>query len=208
MRKDCPLDALILDFGGVVAEEGFAAGLKALARGAGRDEHEVWQAGLAAVWDSGYVTGKADEAAFWKLFKERTGVEGDENAWRAEIFRLFAVRPFMRELAERFRTMGVATAILSDQTDWLARLDAEQGFFKHFDKVYNSYDHGATKLEPGFFLMALKDLGCAPGRALFVDDNPGNVERARALGMHAIHYTGREAFERDLALVCPAALDG
>lgn len=204
--NDCPLDAVLLDFGGVVAEEGFAAGLKALARREGRDEREIWQAGLAAVWDSGYVTGGADEAAFWRLFKRRTGIEGDENAWREEIFTLFAVRPWMRDLAERFRAMGIVTAILSDQTDWLARLDGRQRFFRHFDKVYNSYDHGVTKLEQGFFLLALCDLGCKPERALFVDDNPGNVERARALGMHAIHYTDREAFEQDLARICPAAL--
>ncbi len=201
--NDTRLEAVLFDFGGVFADEGFALGLKSIARSSGRDEHEIWQAGLKAVWDSGYVTGRADEASFWKLFKERTGIEGDEALWREEIFRLFAVRPFMRDIAERMRSKGLTLAILSDQTDWLARLDARQDFFKYFHKVYNSYDHGMTKKEPEYFLRALDDLGIAPGRALFIDDNAGNVERARALGLSAILYEDRESFERELERYCP-----
>lgn len=206
--NDTRLVAVLFDFGGVFADEGFAEGLKAIARNSGRDEHEIWQAGLNAVWDSGYVTGRGDEAAFWRLFKERTGLDGDENRWREDIFRLFAVRPFMRDIVERMRQSGLTSAILSDQTDWLARLDARQDFFRHFHKVYNSYDHGMSKKEPAYFLKALADLGVAPERALFIDDNPGNVERARALGMKAILYADRESFERELERHCPGVLAG
>ena len=204
--NNCGLDAVLLDFGGVIADEGFAAGIKAIARESGRDEQDVWRAGLEAVWDSGYVYGRCGEAAFWRLFKERTGIRGDEAAWRERVLSLFVVRPFMRDVADRLRAVGVATAILSDQTDWLALLDERQEFFRHFDKVFNSYHHDMTKQEPEFFLVALRDLGVEPGRALFVDDNLGNVERARALGLHAIHYTDREDFERRMAHLCPGAL--
>lgn len=204
--QDCRLDAVLLDFGGVVAEEGFAEGLKVIARECGRDEISVWRTGLQAVWDSGYVFGRADEAAFWRLFKERTGLAGDEAAWREDILSRFTVRPRMRELVGRMRELGLITAILSDQTDWLELLDSRQGFFKHFDKVFNSYHHGMSKQEPEFFLRALGELGVEPGRALFVDDNPGNVERARDLGLHAVLYQDMEGFERELARLCPEAL--
>ena len=206
--QDCLLDAVLLDFGGVLAEEGFASGLKAMAQAGGLDEHHVWQTGLQAVWDSGYVFGRADEAAFWKLFKDRTGIEGDEAGWREDILSRFTVRPWMRQIVERLRALGVRVAILSDQTDWLGMLDARQVFFRHFDKVFNSYDHAMTKQEPEFFHLALSELGVKPGRALFVDDNPGNVERARSLGLHAILYQDREGFERELERLCPAALKG
>jgi putative hydrolase of the HAD superfamily len=206
--QDCQLDAVLLDFGGVLAEEGFAKGLKALARAHGRDEAVIWRAGLQAVWDSGYVLGRAAEAEFWTLFKERTGIEGDEAGWREDILSRFEVRPWMRALVDRLRTLGVITAILSDQTDWLELLDSRQGFFKHFDKVFNSFDHGLTKQQPDFFHLALSELGVAPNRVLFVDDNAGNVERARALGMAAVLFQDREGFERELDRLCPAALKG
>lgn len=203
--QECQLKAVLLDFGGVLAEEGFAGGLKALARAKGLEEDHVWRAGLDAVWDSGYVTGRADEAAFWKLLKERLDIEGDESGWREDILARFAVRPWMREMLDRLRAAGVVTAILSDQTDWLARLDSRQDFFKYFDKVFNSYDHGMTKQEPEFFLLALRELQVEPGQALFVDDNPGNVDRARALGLHAVLYRDREGFEREIRRLCPEA---
>lgn len=207
LMSKCRIDAVILDFGGVVAEEGFAQGIKAIARAHGRDEQAVWKAGLEAVWESGYVYGRGGEADFWRLFKERTGISGDEASWRSEVLSLFAVRPFMRELVERLRGMGVVTAILSDQTDWLAVLDERQEFFRHFDKVFNSYHHGMTKKEPEFFLLALRELGVEPGRAVFVDDNPGNVDRARELGMHAILYCDRDDFEQQLGRLCPGVFE-
>jgi putative hydrolase of the HAD superfamily len=204
--RNCQFDAALLDFGGVVAEEGFAAGVKAIASAAGRDPGEIWRVGLEAVWDSGYVYGRCLEGDFWKLFKARTGIEGDENRWREDILSLFVVRPFMRRFADRLRELGVVTAILSDQTDWLRLLDERHAFSRHFDKVFNSFDHAMTKQEPAFFSLALQELKLSPERTLFVDDNPGNVERARDLGMHAVLYTNREGFEADMARLCPIAL--
>lgn len=206
--QSCPIDCLMLDFGGVLAEEGFTAGLMAIARSAGRDAHETWQAGLQAVWDSGYIVGRADEAGFWRLFKERTGIEGDAGLWREDILRQFAVRPWMVALTQAFKARGAVTAILSDQTDWLDRLNDGQDFFKYFDKVFNSYYWGRTKKEPAFFLEALQCLKVRPERCLFVDDNAGNVGRALELGIVGVHYQDRAGFEQDLARICPAVLAG
>jgi len=203
-----PYDVVFFDFGGVVAEEGFKEGLKALAREAGRDQVDVWQTGLKTVWDGGYVLGRADEAAFWTLFKERTGLSGDENHWRELIFSLFSVRPWMRDLADRMKSLGAATAILSDQTDWLPRLDESQRFYRHFDTVFNSYDHGLSKLEPEFFQLAMRTMRVGPDKSLFLDDNAGNVERARGLGMSAILYEDQNGFLEQLARLWPQAVGG
>ena len=45
-------------------------------------------------------------------------------------------------------------------------------------------------------LFARNDLD--PGQTVFVDDSPANVEAARGIGMHAIHFTGAEPLERAL----------
>ena len=200
----CQLTTVLLDFGGVIAEEGFAVGIKSLAASLGADPHVLWQAGLSAVWDSGYVHGRGSEADFWALFKERTGVTGDEQAWREAILDGFVVRPWVLALVDRLRGLGVAVAILSDQTDWLERLDRRQRFTGHFDAVFNSYHHGMSKLEDAFFHLALRELAADPAATLFVDDNPVNVERAKALGMHAVLYETRQGLEQALQTLCPA----
>jgi HAD superfamily hydrolase (TIGR01509 family) len=46
---------------------------------------------------------------------------------------------------------------------------------------------GLRKPDPAIFHLALQELGgIAPERAVFLDDAPGNIAAADALGIHAI----------------------
>ena len=151
--------AVLFDFGGVLAEEGFSNGLEAL----GREQHlpvkDMTQAGMHAVYDSGYVTGQGTEADFWNLLRERTGLQGDDAGLTGTILDGFVVRPWILELVQRLRSLGYVTGILSDQTDWLDRLDASQHFYRCFDRVYNSYRLGKGKRDPSVFGDVAADLG-------------------------------------------------
>ena len=56
-----------------------------------------------------------------------------------------------------------------------------------FDVVLDSSEIGIRKPDPRIFEQALLALGeCPPDRAVFLDDYVGNVDAARALGLHAI----------------------
>ena len=190
--------AVLFDFGGVLAEEGFIDGLGAL----GREQHlpvaDITQAGMHAVYDSGYVTGQGAEADFWNLLRERTGLRGDDVVLTKTILDGFVIRPWILEMVQRLRSLGYVTGILSDQTDWLDRLDASQHFYRCFDRVYNSYRLGKGKRNPSVFGDVAADLGVPPSQILFIDDNDQNVERARSAGMHAIHYRDRKHFLDEL----------
>ena len=200
--------AVLLDFGGVIAEEGFRDGLRALAERQGLDPDAVSREGRLAVHDSGYVTGAGSESDFWALLRRRTGLAGADAELTRAILDRFIVRPWMIDLARRLRAEGLTVAILSDQTDWLERLDARQRFGEAFDRVFNSYRLGRSKREPGLFDAVVASLGLVPGQALFVDDDSGNVERARQRGLHAIRYDSRESFETQLQTVLGPRLAG
>ena len=186
------IEAVLLDFGGVIAEEGFRAGLRRLARDQGLDPDAVEAAGPDAVHDSGYVTGRGSEHDFWALMRERAGLAGDDAALTGVILRHFVVRPWMLEWVGRVRARGLVAAILSDQTDWLERLDRRDGFGRAFDRVFNSYRLGRSKRDPAVFDEVLAVLGVEPGAALFIDDGAGHVERARARGLAGVVYRGRD----------------
>lgn len=190
--------AILFDFGGVLAEEGFRDGLFAIAKGQGLDPDEVHRIGLDAVYDSGYVLGRGSEADFWSLMRQRTGIRGDDRELSREILSRFALRPRMLDAVRELRESGFITAILSDQTGWLERLDARLGFFKEFERVFNSYRTGKGKRDPRSFDDAVQELGIEPGEALFIDDMAGNVERARSRGLQALLF---EDEERCLALL-------
>ena len=55
-----------------------------------------------------------------------------------------------------------------------------------FEVIVDSSAVGIRKPDPAIYRMALDQLGVAPERSVFLDDAPGNIEAARALGMHAI----------------------
>lgn len=179
------IKAVLLDFGGVVAEEGFREGLFAIARSHGLDPHELHQAGLDLVYDSGYVLGTGTESDFWRMMRDRTGITGDDSALSREILDRFVLRRRVLEQVRKLRREGIETAILSDQTDWLARLDARDDFFKEFDYVFNSHDLGKGKRDPTMFADVLLSMGISPSEALFIDDMEANVNRARACGLRA-----------------------
>jgi putative hydrolase of the HAD superfamily len=198
----CTVDVILVDFGGVLAEEGFREGLEAIARLNGLEEEAFSLIGHDLVHKTGYVLGKADERVFWQALRESTGIKGDDETLRGEILSRFILRDWMIELIG-FLKGPHRTGLLSDQTNWLDELNARYGFFGCFDFVFNSYHMGKTKVDPTHFDDVLSTLGVDAGRVLFVDDNQGHCSRARSRGIKTILYVDKPRFISDLSNYCP-----
>ncbi|MDQ5985950.1 MAG: hypothetical protein CSYNP_01668 [Syntrophus sp. SKADARSKE-3] len=203
MQKACSVDIVLFDFGGVIADEGFKEGLRAIARQNGVDEERFDNAAHEAIRTSNYLTGKAPEAAFWALLRKLTGIQGTDTDLRNECLSRFIIRDWMLELAGRLRDRGIRTGILSDQTDWLDLLNDRYDFFRYYDHVFNSYHMGDGKWNPGHFDAVCQTLGVSAGQVLFIDDTPGHCERASQRGLNVILYTGRNDFEEKIGAFCP-----
>jgi putative hydrolase of the HAD superfamily len=186
------IKAILFDYGGVLAEEGFSNGLEALAKEQALAVSDMTAEGMRAVYDSGFVVGRGGESEFWSLLKQRTGLRGDEASLRKRMFDGFVLRPWMLELVDALRKQGYVTGILSDQTDWLDRLDARDDFYRHFDRIYNSYAMGKGKRDQSHFSDVANALGLDPSAIAFIDDSRANVDRALAAGLQAIHYTDQD----------------
>lgn len=200
-RLKMPIRAVLFDFGGVLAEEGFRDGLYAIARGLGLDPVEVHRLAMDAMYECGYVTGRGCEGDFWELLRAKSGIKGEIDLLSGEILRRFVLRPRMMELVRSLRQKGYLTAILSDQTDWLARLDENNPFFRDFDRVLNSYDMGKGKRDRSLFRDAVAALGLEPGEVLFVDDMLPNVERARKSGLQAMVFSDEDQLFEELKVL-------
>ncbi len=193
------LRAILFDFGGVLAEEGFREGLKALASRFGLVQEDVYGEGAEAVYVSGYVLGRGSEESFWRLLCQKTGLPPYTPDYTEAILDRFILRPAMLEAVSGLRRGGFLTAILSDQTDWLDRLEARHHFFGHFDRVFNSYHLGKGKRDPSLFSDVAQSLGIESAEALFIDDNAGNIERASAMGLKTILFADEKTSLAELA---------
>ena len=95
--------------------------------------------------------------------------------------------------------MDYITGILSDQSQWLDDLDKQYDFFKEFDVIFNSYHMGKGKKDPALFDEISIKLGIKSSEILFIDDNEGNIERARAKGWNTILYRNKEDFLQEMS---------
>jgi FMN phosphatase YigB (HAD superfamily) len=197
------IDVVLFDFGGVIAEEGFRNGLKVIAKANGLDEKEFIQAAFDINYSTGYILGKVSEEVFWNELKKKTGVKGDNADLKAEIFSRFVLRNWMIDLVKKLKSENIIVGILSDQTDMIDRLDEQFDFFRWFDHVFNSFYLGKGKRDISLFDDIAHTLKTKPDRMLFVDDDPGHVDRARQKGWKAIHYVDRESFEKDFEKILP-----
>lgn len=71
--------------------------------------------------------------------------------------------------------------------------------FDRFRDIVVSGEERMMKPDPAIYALALDRFGLAAGDAVFIDDSLANVTGARAVGMHALHFTDAETLRRDLA---------
>jgi putative hydrolase of the HAD superfamily len=192
------LKALLFDFGGVLAEEGFREGLMAIGKKNGLDPDRFFTLADALIFESGYLTGRADETEYWSALRERTGIAGSNGELRAELLKRFVLRPGMISAVDRLKAQGFLVAMLSDQTNWLDELERETSLFRHFDKVFNSFKLHKSKRDASIFRDVCGDLGVKTGEALFIDDNINHIRRAESAGLHTIHFATFDDFEKQL----------
>ncbi len=103
----------------------------------------------------------------------------------------FALIDTIRALRPRY-----TTALLSNAWDDLRQLLVEKWKINDaFDKIFISAEIGVAKPAPEIYKMVLEKLGIAPDESVFVDDFIENIEAARKLGMHGIHFR-----EKDVAM--------
>jgi FMN phosphatase YigB (HAD superfamily) len=192
---DAPeIKAVLFDFGGVLAEEGFKAGLTAIAEKNGIDAGEMVRTAFETVYELGFVAGKVREGAFWEALRQKTGIRGTDREFRKEVLSRFIIRPWMLKTVSRLKKQGIILGILSDQCNWLDELNEKLSFFYLFDHVFNSYHMGLTKKNPAVFDHVLDRLKLKAQQVLFIDDHLDHIKRASTRGLQTLHYTDKGAF--------------
>ena len=198
------IKAVLLDFGGVVADEGFVEAMTVLARNLGISPSVLVETAFKTSHEIGFSRGRVREEEYWPVLARKVGKPEHVLNVKEEIFARYRLRPWVFDIVHRMRERGILVCLLSDQSHWLDELDDRLGFFRHFDRVFNSYHMGVTKKDPRVFDLVLERLGTAPSQVLFIDDHLPHVERARCKGLNVIHFGGREDFLAQLERYFPS----
>jgi len=108
--------------------------------------------------------------------------------------------PGMHALVEQLDAAGVPLYAITNFSHefWPPFRAREAALFDRFRDVVVSGDEKLVKPDPAIYRLALTRWGLAPGDTVFIDDNLANVEGARAVGMHAIPFTGEAGVRAEL----------
>lgn len=155
--------------------------------------------------------GLISEGEFYQRMFERlrefTGKEivlpSDPRAVRAKLWGSLKRNDAMLEAAVQIGA-HYKTAILTNNVkewdDWREMVRAHI-----FDLVIDSSAVGMRKPDPEIYTLTCAELGIQPNHAAFIDDIPVNVEGARKVGLHAIHFTTSEEVLGHLRPLFPRA---
>jgi epoxide hydrolase-like predicted phosphatase len=96
----------------------------------------------------------------------------------------------MRAARDRGHKMAILTNNVREWEEvWRAKLPVDE----IFELVVDSAWVGLRKPDPKIYELTMERLGgLAPEEHLFVDDNDLNIQAARELGLHAVHFRSNE----------------
>ena len=194
------MKALVLDFGGPVLRTPFEL-LRGGERRVGLAEGSLdWSGPFDPSRDDAWramQAGELTERDYWMRRSEQfAALTGRESSFRGLMDVLFAgdeselVRPEAVHIIGAAHTADVAVAVLTNDMrafhgdEWVARMRV----LDSVDVLVDGSVEHVLKPDPRIYRLATDRLGVAARDCLFVDDQPGNIEGARHVGMQTVWF--------------------
>jgi HAD superfamily hydrolase (TIGR01509 family) len=197
--------AAIFDFGLVISSPRPPGRFRAYERELGLGEGTINRIMFdSPAWQDA-LCGRLTMTAYWQAVGPRLGLTTPPaiDAFRRRYYNDEAANEEVLAIVRRLHG-DCRLAILSNHPPGLGRWLRDWGIDCLFDVVYCSGDEGHVKPERVVYQTTLERLGVAAGEAVFIDDTPGHVAAARALGIAGIVFTGGQQLGQELN----ALLDG
>ncbi len=135
-----------------------------------------------------YETGRMSTSGFFDWARTVAKIGLAEDAIRDAFVGIFSenthVTQIVESLAERM-PVGLVSNTNEVHYEYFMR---RTPVFSRFAAVGTSFHAGVMKPAASIFQGTLAQLACKPEQCIFVDDLEENVDAARALGMHGVHY--------------------
>jgi putative hydrolase of the HAD superfamily len=195
---------LLLDFGGVIVRTIFEC-LDEIERRFGlRPGSLDWTGPLDPARDEGWramLDGRIGERDYWRERLSALGRLAGRELGMAEVIAAMsgtdpnrAVRAEAAATVARVKAAGCRIGVLTNELERIygRGVVAQFAILREMDAVADGSRSGLRKPSPEAYAGALAALHSTAGEAVFIDDQPSNVEAAIAFGIASVAFDVRE----------------
>ena len=105
------------------------------------------------------------------------------------LFEALDPNPGMLDLIREVRRNGIRTALLTyNVKEWEPKWRSMLPVDELFETVIDSAFVGCRKPDPRIYQLTLERVGLEPDQCVFIDDMQINIDAARELGFHGVHF--------------------
>ena len=184
------IKAILIDIGGVLWHPKETPLSDSWAARCGLSAEAFDQIVYHSEWGSQALVGNISGSEMWENIGKQLGLslversECEKEYW-AGIWDIEFL-DYCRTLKSRYK-LGIVSDAESNAREMVKTWINET----LFDVIVFSSEIGVCKPHPHIFRNALERLGIAAAATVFIDDQENNVNGAKALGIHVIHYKNR-----------------
>ena len=200
-----PVEALLVDLGGVVMALDWDRAFSRWARASGRPIEELRRRWAPDEPYERHERGEIDEAAYYSSLRHSLGIDIADEEFAAGWGAIFADEiaetvALFRGVRGRVPMYAFSNTNPEHQRVWSKRFADALALF---DRVFVSWELEARKPERAAFERISREIGVPAARILFFDDTLANVEGARAAGLQAVHVRSPRDVEEALRQSIP-----
>lgn len=183
------IKAIIFDFGGVLLRTQNRQGRRKWEEKLGLEEWESEVIVFGNELGTKAQMGEISYESLWDSIGRRFNLSAQElndfqqDFWAGDVLDSNLV-DYIRSLKKDYHI-----AMISNASDELRQnLKDQYCIADVFDLIVSSAEEHVMKPHQEIYLRTLERLGCDPAEAVFVDDSEPNIQAARKLGMHTVHF--------------------
>lgn len=146
-------------------------------------------------FNSGRIAAHEFHRRMCQTYQLDLSFEAFKSLWCETLYRMDGMEDLVASLSQKM-TVGLLSD--TDPIHWCS-ICSRWPWIAAIKNPTLSYEVGVMKPNAAAYLAAAENVKTPPPQCLFIDDLESNVEGARAIGMHAIRFEGKDSLIRQLS---------
>lgn len=192
------IDAIIFDLGNTLLFFDWDITADRLCARTGKARRELDDYIVTTPFVNQLCIGELSREHFFEIIARDLGFDGDYNEFFLIWSEIFTPNEPMIGLSASLKGRQRRFVLSNTNAIHMDYVFVNYPFIHDFDGLILSHDVGLMKPDARIYRLALSRFGLEPKRTVFIDDILANVDGARAVGLHGIHYRSAEQVRQEL----------